>query len=202
MAKYLLRACALILGSALFFPISCSTALFVGTYIYIESDARNLSKGDKPHSRCYVIASTPETNGALVPISLDYIRPSLYDISELCGEEFTGIDTSEYSFLLPNSEGEIREGKWTRYKYHVTLLSPEKQKIEVQYSDDDVIAIFRYTAEENRIEPLYSKLAAPGYMFGAIPYAWGFAVIVYLVGKLLRRKYRKMETEPEPEQTA
>jgi hypothetical protein len=186
-----------ILGSALFFPISCTTALFVGTHIYIESDARDLSKGDRPHSRCYVIASTPETNGALCAISLDYITPSLYDIYELCGEEFTGIDTSGYSFLLPNAEGEIREGKWTRYRYYVTFLSLEKQKIEVQYSDDDVRAIFRYIAEENRIEPLYSKLAAPGYMFGAMPYAWGFALILYLVGKFLRKKYRKIETKPQ-----
>ena len=194
MANYLLRVCAWILGSALFFPFSCTGALIVGTHIYIESDARDLSKGDKPHSRCYVIASTPETNGAQVPISLSYIKPSLYDISELCGSEFTGIDTSGYSFLLPDAEGEIREGKWTRYMYRVTSVSPKKQIIQVQYSDDDVTAIFRYIAEENRIEPLYSKLAAPGYMFAAIPYAWGFAIILYLVGKLLRRKYKKEES--------
>ena len=199
MANYLLRACVWLLGSALFLPISCTGALVVGTYINVESDARDLTKGDKPHTRCYIIASTPETDGQQVPISLSHIKPALYDISELCGEKFSGIDTSGYSFLLPNSEGEIREGKWTRYKYHVTLLSPAKQRIEVIYSDDDVIAIFRYIAEEDRIEPLYSKLAAPGYMFAAIPHAWGFAIILYLVGKLLRKKYRRIESKPEQE---
>ena len=189
MAVSLLRICALILGSALLIPLSCTGGLVLGTFTLIELDERDISKGDRPHSRCYVIASRQEENGSPVPISLSEIKPSLYGISELCGKEFTGIETSMYSFLLPVSEGEIREGEWTRYNYVVKTLSPEKQLIEVNYSDDDVTATFRYLAEPDRIEPLSSKLRAPGHMFGALPYAWAFTLILYIVGRFLRRKY-------------
>lgn len=185
MGTSFLRTCALIFGSALFFPISCTGALFVGTRTLIELDARDMSRGDSPHSRFYVVVSSPNREKPLSAIVLD-------DIESFKKENM------EYSFLLPRSEGEFREGKRDRFNYRVTTLSPEKELVEVSYSDDDDInAISRYIVENNRVEPLYSKLVTPAYMFGAIPYAWAFALILYLVGKLLRRKYRMKQKETE-----
>lgn len=77
MTTSFLRICALILGSVLFLPVSCTCSLFVGTLTMIELDARDISKGDRPHPLFYVIASEAKKNGSLVAMSLKSIEPSL-----------------------------------------------------------------------------------------------------------------------------
>jgi hypothetical protein len=178
LATRFLRKCALILGSALFLPVSCTSALFVGTHTLIKLDTRDISKGDSPHSPFYVVVSSPNSEKPLSAVILDDI------------ESFRR-ENRESSFLLPSSGGNFRQGEKNRFNYKVTVLSPEEQLVEVSYSDgDDVSSTNRYAVKNNRVEPLYSKLVAPGYMFGAVPYAWAFALILYVAGKLLRRKYR------------
>ncbi len=178
MGTYFLRICGLVLGSVLFVPISCTSSLILGAFAWRGLDARDISKGESPHPFFYVIAFKPKPNGSLAAIHLSEIE--------------RGIDTSEYSFLLPNLVGKFRtEKRDQQFEYSVTPLSPEKQLVEVHYDDGDYISISRYIAEDTKVEPLYSKLGFPVYVsIPTIFLAWVFAFMLYRVGKRLRRRYR------------
>lgn len=91
---------------------------------------------------------------------------------------------------MPNSEGEFREGKWIRFKYNVSTLSLEKQLVEVHWYGDHYSGMSRYIAEDNRVDPLYSRLMGIGHMFRSIPFAGAFGLMLYFVGQWLRKRYR------------
>ena len=174
----LLRITGLDLSSALFFPVSCTTGVFVGTVALSEMDARDVSGGEKPHALFHILIRRPAESDTVSAIPLDEL-----DRLEKSGDSYT--------FLMPTEEGEFGEGEWIRYKYRVVELEEGKQNIEVKYSDDDNSATSRYIAEAARVRPVYSKIFVPGYMFQSLPYAVGFAFILWLIGKYLARVYAR-----------
>jgi hypothetical protein len=189
-----LSVCGLVLGSLLFVPVSCTSGFVVGTIAAIKLDARQISKGDKPHPHFYVIASMPKKNGALKALHLSEIDPSYYPYCD--GTDASSIEDwkreirGKYCFLLPDSGGEFRQDECMRVTYGVTTLSPGKQLVEVHWNGDDYLGISKYIAEENRVEPLYSE-NFPGETFVlAILFSAASALIVRHVGKRLRKKYR------------
>jgi len=59
---FILKLSGVILGSALFFPVSCSTALLAGIEINSFLFARDMSRGDNPQSPFHVLATVPTGN--------------------------------------------------------------------------------------------------------------------------------------------
>lgn len=169
------RIAALVLGSSLFFPVSCTTGLVVGTKIIAKAEARNSLKGDTPHPMAYMVASLPNTAEKI----------KAFPLSEL--DRFKALNP-QASFLLPAESASFAIGTHGATVSYVAHPSkPAAQIVEVTLHDDTG-TFFRYEATEKAITPMYTELWYHGYMFGAVPYALAFAVVLYIVGKIMRRK--------------
>jgi|JI6StandDraft_1071083.scaffolds.fasta_scaffold343273_1 hypothetical protein len=165
---------ALVLGSAYFFPVSCTTSMIAGAHILANLEARDVSKGKMPHQQAYLIATLPNTSLKAFPLS---------EIAEYENKN------SQASFLLPTNSGEFSVGEHGKISFVVTAAKPEAQTIEVTFHDD-TDTFFRYEASRNTIKPLYTKLWYHGYMFGAIPYALAIAFALHFIGLAMRRKIK------------
>lgn len=170
----LFRITALVLGSAYFFPVSCTTSMIAGTHIIRSLDARDVSKGEIPHAQAYLIAALPDASMKAFPLS-----------------EFDDYKSKnpQASFLLPKNSGEFSVGDNGKIYFVVTANKPEAQTIDVTLNDDTG-SFFRYEASRNAIKPLHTKLWYHGYMFRAIPYALAFAFALNLVGLSMHRKLK------------
>ena len=65
------------------------------------------------------------------------------------------------------------------------------QVIETIYLGDDQEITARYEATAKAIVPLSSKLMAPGFMFGSLPYAFVTALGLWAFGKILLSRLRQ-----------
>jgi tetratricopeptide (TPR) repeat protein len=167
----ILKLFSLILGSALFFPVSCTTALFVGIEINSYLFARDMSRGDKPYNPFYVLATVPTEN--ISPIEF-------LEVGEYIQK------TPEVSFLLAQPSGAL-PGK--SFSWRVISSNSYEQLVEVQYKDGDTGFINRYRAMRHLVSPVSSRMWYHGYMFVSLPFAIGFGLLVYWLGRYLRRKY-------------
>jgi hypothetical protein len=70
----------------------------------------------------------------------------------------------------------------------VVAASGGEQTIETQYFDGDRTAWGRYRARRREITPLASRLSPSDYMFEAMPYALGAALLIFAGARLLRRR--------------
>jgi hypothetical protein len=98
-----------------------------------------------------------------------------------------GSNDLPYSFLLLQSEGEIELDELTRVRFVARTLGEDRQEVTVYRMDDDYQYESIYHAERNRITPVYSRVFGVGHVMGAMPYAFGFSLIVYGAGWALRR---------------
>jgi hypothetical protein len=171
----ILKVCGLILGSALFFPVSCTTALLLGIEINSLHFARDMSRGDKPRPPFYVIAT----------ISKEDIRPiELIEVDAYIGR------TPDVSFLLAQRSGALPgDSPNERFSWRVTSSNSNEQLVEVRYYDGDTTFINRYRAMRQSVSPVSSRMWYHGYMFASFPLAIGFGLFVYWLGRYLRRKY-------------
>jgi hypothetical protein len=71
-----------------------------------------------------------------------------------------------------------------------------EQTIEVEYSDDDKIIWSRYRATPSDVVPMFSRMSHPGYMFRALPIAVFFALLMFGVGRLVRKRFSSPTAEP------
>jgi hypothetical protein len=168
------RTAALVLSSSLFFPVSCTTGLVVGTSIIAIADARDAVHGEKPHSQAYMIAALPADPPKIVAFPL-------YELGQ-----YKEINPNA-SFLLPAESGTFPFGSdGDTISYVAKRKDAETQIVEVTRQGESE-AFFRYEATAKAIKPMYSKLWHHGYMFGAFPYALAFAAVLYFIGKRMRR---------------
>ena len=179
----ILKLFGLILGSGLFFPVSCSTALLVGIEMNSFLFARDMSRGDKPQSPFYVLATVP--TGNISPIEL-------YKVD-------TYIEETPYvSFLLAQPSGALpdEESSWLKgVKWRVISSNSNEQLVEVRYLWGDTSFKNRYRAISHSVSPVSSRMWFRGYMFFCFPWAIGFGLLVYLLGRYLRRKYVVRKSE-------
>lgn len=169
------RVAALVLGAVWFFPVSCTTGLFVGTNVIARVDARDVRNGDQVHPGFSVVA-TPGGSGepfALVPF---------HDIAR-----FTAA-APNHSFLMAKTSNRMDLGRGAVVSYTVLSDGGAEQTIEVAHSDDDKDVWSRYRATRSSITPVSSRMFHPGYMFGAFPIAFGFALLLYAVGRFSRSR--------------
>jgi hypothetical protein len=165
----------LILGSAVFFPVSCTTALLAGIEINSFLFARDMSQGDKPQYPFHVLATVP--TGAISPIELSKVATYIKK-------------TPDVSFLLAQESGALPGASQDeRFSWRVISSNANEQLVEVQYFDGDTRFINRYRAMRHSVSPVSSRMWYHGYMFASFPLAIGFGLLVYRLGRYLRRKY-------------
>jgi len=172
---FILKLSGVILGSALFFPVSCTTALIAGIQINSLLLARDLSHGDKPYIPFHVLTTAP--TGNICPIEL-------FEVDTYIEK------TPDGSFLLAQSSGDFPgASRDERFSWRVISSKSNEQLVEVCYYDGDTTFINRYRAMQHSISPVSSRMWYHGYMFASFPFAIGFGLLVYWLGRRLRRKY-------------
>jgi hypothetical protein len=178
-----LRFLALVLGAIWFFPVSCTTGLIAGTLAIARLDSRDVEKGQQPHPWFFVVARPAEANSPFSVIPLK-------DLPKFKSS------TPHHSFLMPRSSARIKTNEYTHVSYRVISDKGTEQTIEVEYSDDDKTIWSRYRATPSAVVPMFSQMSHPGYMFRALPTAVICALLMYGVGRLLRKRFSSTSAEP------
>jgi len=175
---------ALVLGSALFFPVSCMTGLVTGIKVVAKLDTREVARGDAVHPDFCFVAEPGVTGEPFQVVSF-----SRYSEFREAG--------GAYSFLMAKPGLALDMGPSTfsgatTYSYRVLDEAGGEQLIEVvqRDHDGDYSGWYRYKATKASITPVSSRVNHPGQMFAALPFAFGGALILYVIGRALRRRYR------------
>jgi len=171
----LLKVLALILGSAFFFPVSCTSTLFAGIFVIAHLDAREVARGDQVHPGFLIVVEPGEKGQPFRSVRLS-------DLPRI--RESGGV----YSFLMLKPSGRIDINDYTHLSYRVIENQGSAQVIEVEDKDDDNTFWCRYRATHADVMPLASRMFYIGYMFGALPFAFGIAFGLYGVGQFLCRR--------------
>ena len=171
----LLKVLTLILGSAYFFSVSCTSTLFVGTFIIAHLDEREVARGEQVHPGFLIVVEPGEKGQPFRSVRLSDL-PRFRESGEA------------YSFLMSKPSGRINVNDYTHLSYRVLESQGSTQVIEVEDKDDDNTAWFRYRATHADVMPLASRMFYFGYMFGALPFAFGTALGLYGVGRFLGRR--------------
>ena len=168
-----LKIAAIILGASWFFPVSCITGIVVGTNIIAKMDERHVERGDEVHS-LFKVAVVPGIDGR----SFNVV--SLSELSTLKDDVF---------FRMPKPNGSI-DLEGSNFSYQVIEEIGPEQIIEIveAYHDGDNTIWSRYRATHTSAVPISSSMFYFGYMFGAFPYGFGFALFLYVIGRLLRSR--------------
>jgi hypothetical protein len=174
----LLRIVALILGSVWFFPVSCTSTLVAGIFVIAKLDAREVARGDQVHPAFLIVVEPGEKGQPFRSVRLS----DLPRIRESGGA---------YSFLMSKPSGRIDVNDCTHLSYRVLENQGTAQVIEVKDDHDDRTVWSRYRATHTDVMPLSSRMFYFGYMFGALPFAFGTAFGLYGVGRFLCRRLLK-----------
>jgi hypothetical protein len=176
-----------VIASIWFLPISCSGTLFAGIHLIAKLDARDVKKGDSVH-RLSSFVVEPGQNGE------PFMAVPLSELINFKEKMASSLATGKTSFLLSRPNAQITSNE-SRFSYKVIEESPSGQLIEVieAYLDGDNTIWSRYKATQSSITPISSKMFYFGYMFEALPYAFGFSLFVYGIGRFLKHKNRALE---------
>lgn len=185
----MLKVLAYVIGSVAFFPVSCTSGLFVGTWLNMQLDERDVSRGDPIHPQFRVVAEPGKDGQPFKVLKLE----------DLGGYHAQPGDTflmSKPSASMPLEHG--GQASYTVLENHGT-----SQVVEVIAGDDDLTVRGRYRATANEFTPLYSRLEYVGQMFAALPYAFAVAAALLWIGRRLRRKLGIAESGParQPEES-
>jgi hypothetical protein len=167
----IVRVLAFIFGALWFFPVSCTTGMFVAYPLVSKSYEYHMDKGDKPHSFFTVVWQPGAGNNPFGYSKLEALAPA-------------DKAAPERSYLMAQHAGQI-EGV---VAYKVLSSTTAEQLIEVAWTKDPYGSVSRYRATRTEVTPVFSKVTAPEFMIIALLYALGFAAALFAVGKLLRRQ--------------
>ncbi|MCL2523958.1 MAG: hypothetical protein FWF20_01125 [Betaproteobacteria bacterium] len=179
----LLKILAIILGSSWFFPVSCTSGVVVGARIIAKLDERHVERGDAVHSP-FKIAAVPGVQGLPFRVlRLDEIKP------DAAADAALALKKENIAFRMPAQSGSARIGQ-SMFSYQVLEDNGQEQFIElVEKQDDGDNTIWsRYRATSTSISPVGSRMFYFGYMFGALPYAFFGALILYGIGRFFRKR--------------
>ena len=172
-----LRFLAFFLGAIWFVPISCTSALLIGTNINAKLDERTVAAGDEVHALFSVVAEPGEGDDAFRALPLKDVPQMQESVEKL-------------TFYLSEPNGVLSKEAST-ITYQVVQQSKVEQVIEVSEHkhDGDNVIFSRYKATASEVTPMFSRMYHFGYMFQAMPYAFAFSIILYFVGRVLRRRF-------------
>ena len=176
------RIVVVVVGSAWFFPVSCTASLFAGTHLVAKLDARDVNKGESVHSRFSMVIESGDNGEPFQVVNLD----DLAFVQEILKFSDT---TDVVSFLMSKPSGHLNSDG-SRFSYQVIDDTASGQIIEVveTYHDGDNTTWSRYKATHSTITPISSRMFYFGYIFTAVPYAIGLALLLYVMGRFLRRR--------------
>ncbi len=193
-ARRAARIAALLLGSVWLVPVSCAVGGVIGTRLVAAYDARDVRDGDPLHN---LFGFVTEGGGDGAPFVfhrlahaerlLAQVRdadPELRDAPQAALWQAAG-----YRFRMQRPEGRL-ETRDAIVTYRVIGKEGDAQEIEVveAYRDGDNTIWSRYLATRDGITPLTSRMLYFGYGMAALPFAFAFAIAVYALGRLLRRR--------------
>ena len=176
------KVLTLVLGSPWFFPVSCTSTFYAGMHLMSRLH---------PLPYC-LVAVEPGENGK--PFQLVRVKSgengktfrsvSLFDLPEFRR-------TPGASLLMSKPFSRIDENSYTYLSYRMLEDQGSAQVIEVEDKDDNRTLWSRYRATSTDITPLASRMPLYfGYMFSALPLAFGTAFLLYGIGRFLRRRLR------------
>jgi hypothetical protein len=169
------QALAVVLGSAWFFPVSCTTATFFGTHMAARLDEREVARGDSVHSQFSVAAEPGEAGRPFRVLARDEIDAAKAKAAVT------------FRMSRPRGAADIEQSK---FSYHVLADTGQEQLIELveEYRDGDNTVWSRYRATSSTVSPVSSRMFHFSYMFAALPFAFGLALVLYFAGLSLRRR--------------
>ncbi len=177
----LVRVLAIVLGAQWFVLLSCTTGVVVGPQIVAKLDERNVEKGDSVHS-LFKIAAEPGAEGkSFRVLSMEQVQ------SYLAKGEKASVEVP-LTFRMSQPAGGIDLADST-FTYRVLEDSGQAQLIELveKYKDGDNTIWSRYRATNTTVTPVSSRMFYFGYMFTALMYSFGAALLLYGTGRALRR---------------
>lgn len=123
----LLRLAALILRANFFFPVSCTSFLFVGTIAGSKLDERDVSKGDTVHRHFSVAVEPGEAGRRFRVLNLNELeerekRPATFLLSKPEGHATTKYSKMSYKVL--ENTGRFLEGKYLASIQHILRGGP------------------------------------------------------------------------------
>jgi len=165
------RIAIVTLGSGWFFLASCTTGLFVATPIVAKVDARDAASGDTMHSHFSVVTESAQGDERFIAVNF---------------REMERFENSSGYYLLSRPSGSF-ESRDSDYSFEVLEETASGQIIEVveAYKDGDNTVWSRYEATATSVTPISSRMFYFGYAFAAMPYAFGFAFVLYVVGRVI-----------------
>jgi hypothetical protein len=174
----LIRFIIVVLGSFLYFPVSCTLGVVGGTLAIAWLDSRDVQKGDPVHSPFSVVAIPQNSQN-----KSDFLVLPLQKVEQIKA------DNAPLSFLMPLSNS-TKEADDSHYSYKVVEDRGKEQTIEViqAYKDGDNTIWSKYRATEKGVYPLSSRMFCVGFMFQAIPIGIIFSLCLYACGKILKRR--------------
>lgn len=172
------RIAAIVLGSSLFMPISCTVGTLVGIPIVAWMDSRNVESGDNVHSLFSVVAETKKDREQIRVLNLSQVEEVQNSLEPV-------------SFIMSEQTGNFTIGR-SKYTYKVLEEKDNQQMIEVveKYLDGDNTIWSNYRATENTVFPIKSRMFYFGYMFNAFFMGLVFCIVVYIFGKILKRNFQ------------
>ena len=197
-----LKILALVLGSVWFFPVSCTTGLFAGTWLVALNDARDTRDGEAVHS-LFSIVYEPRADGA--PFSVISLRDQQRNLDRMVESdtELAGAPLADLykaygigTFLMAVPAGRRDIGD-SNFSYRVLEGKGDEQLVEVveAYHDGDNTIWSRYRATRDGFTPLTSRMFYFGYSFAALPYAFGLGFVLYGIGRMMRRRIRGVKAK-------
>jgi hypothetical protein len=176
-----------VIASVWFFPINCSGTLFAGIALIAKLDARDVEKGESVHRLFSFVIELGKKGEPFIAVPLN----KLTNFKE---QMASSIATGSTSFLMSKPNGRITSTK-SQISYQVIEETSSGQLIEVieAYQDGDNTIWSRYKATQSTITPISSKMFYFGYMFTAFPYAFGFALFVYGIGRFIKHRNRDLD---------
>ena len=177
--SYLVRLLAVILGSAWFFPVSCTTGVIAVTPLVSKFNERHMEQGDAPHAHLFHVVWQPGEAGQ--PFGMSRLE-DLPRIKALAPAR---------SFIMAPPSAGAAGGSYIVISSTALPSGEAEQLIEVRYADDTYDSWSRYRATRSGITPVFSKIMDPGFMIMALPVAFGFALAIYALGRWLRRRIER-----------
>lgn len=176
-----------IIASVWFFPVNCTGTLFAGTFLVANLDAREVEKGESVHPLFSFIVESRESSEPILAVKLSELPNFKQKMANMGA-------TDNYSFVMSRPDGRITLNN-SIISYQVIEETTSEQVIEVieHYQDGDNTIWSRYKATQSGVTPISSRMFYFGYMFGAFPYAFGFALFVYGVGRFLKHRNQVSE---------
>jgi hypothetical protein len=168
----LLKILALVLGSGLFIPVSCTSIEVALLMISSKTPFENIEPSSRYYPLFFRVAMQSEGE-------INYSM--LADIAKL------KTDNPNFSFLLPKAPDQCE----SFVCYQVLSDNGTEQLIEVTESPDSLFAFkvwSRYRATHSDFTPISLKKSSMNIIF----YAFAGSLVLYVIGKMLRKKRDKM----------